>query len=43
MLDDLYGSGWGVSAWAALALVTLVFWGAVVTVVMLQIRRNRSG
>ena len=37
-----YGGGWGVGAWVAMAVLMLVFWGVVVTVVVLLLRRTRS-
>ncbi|GAC1510334.1 MAG: SHOCT domain-containing protein [Pseudarthrobacter sp.] len=43
MMDGWYGNGWGIGAWVAMALLMLIFWGGVVTVVVLLVRRPRWG
>ncbi|HEY8752334.1 MAG TPA: SHOCT domain-containing protein [Arthrobacter sp.] len=43
MMDGWYGNGWGVGAWVAMALLMLIFWGGVVAVVMLLVRRAHPG
>jgi len=42
-MNGWYGYGWGVGAWVAMALVMLIFWGGVVTVVVLLVRRSHQG
>lgn len=37
------GNGWGIGAWVAMALLMLIFWGGVVTVVVLLVRRPHPG
>ena len=34
------GNGWGAGVWVAMALMMLVFWAGVVTVVILLLRRT---
>lgn len=43
MMGGWYGNAWGIGAWVAMAVLMLVFWGAVVTVVLLLVRRTHSG
>src|SRR6478736_3918331 len=43
MMDGWYGNGWGIGAWVAMALMMLIFWGGVVTVVVLLVRRPHPG
>jgi putative membrane protein len=43
MMDGWYGNGWGLGAWVAMALLMLIFWGGVVTVVMLLLRHPHQG
>ena len=40
----MYGwnGGWGVGTWVLMALMMLIFWGGVVTVVILMLRRGRG-
>jgi putative membrane protein len=40
----MYGwnGGWGVWAWVLMALMMLIFWGGVVTVVILMLRRGQA-
>ena len=40
----MYGwnGGWGVWGWVLMALMMLIFWGGVVTVVILPLRRGRG-
>jgi len=38
-----YGSGFGVGAWILMGLGMLLFWGVVVTFVILLVRRTRTG
>jgi putative membrane protein len=42
-MDGWYGNGWGIGAWVAMAVLMLIFWGGVVTVVVLLIRRPHAG
>ncbi|MET3948297.1 putative membrane protein [Arthrobacter sp. UYCu512] len=37
------GNGWGIGAWVAMAGLMLIFWGGVVTVVVLLLRRPHPG
>jgi putative membrane protein len=37
------GNGWGFGAWVAMAVLMLIFWGGVVTVVVLLVRRSHPG
>jgi putative membrane protein len=41
----MYGwnGGWGVWGWVLMALMMLIFWGGVVTVVILLVRGRSSG
>jgi putative membrane protein len=43
MMDGWYGNGWGIGAWVAMALLMLIFWSGVVTVVVLLLRRPHPG
>ncbi len=43
MMDGWYGNGWGVGAWVAMAVLMLIFWGGVVTVIVLLVRRTHPG
>lgn len=43
MMDGWYTNGWGVGAWVAMALLMLILWGGVVTVLLLLIRRAAPG
>ena len=43
MMDGWYGNGWGVGAWVAMALMMLIFWAAVVSIVVLLLRRPHPG
>lgn len=43
MMDGWFGNGRGVGAWAAIALLMLIFWGGVVTVVVLLVARTHRG
>jgi putative membrane protein len=43
MMNGWYGYGWGVGAWVAVAVVMLIFWSGVVTVVVLLVRRSHRG
>lgn len=42
MMGGWYGSWWGVGAWVVTAVLMLVFWGVVVTVVVLLLRKTHS-
>ncbi len=37
------GNGWGIGAWVAMAVLMLIFWAGVVTVVVLLVRRAHPG
>lgn len=41
-MNGLGGSGWGVGAWVAMGLMMLVFWGGVVSVVVLLLRHAHA-
>ncbi|MFC0457441.1 SHOCT domain-containing protein [Arthrobacter liuii] len=38
-----WGGDWGIGAWVAMAVMMLIFWGGVVTVVVLVLRRPHAG
>ena len=40
----MYGGdgGWGAGAWVLMALMMLLFWGALITVVIVLLRRGRG-
>ncbi|MBG0741514.1 SHOCT domain-containing protein [Paeniglutamicibacter antarcticus] len=40
---DWDGNGWGIGAWVAMAVLMLIFWAGVVTVVVLLVRRAHPG
>lgn len=42
MMYGGYGSGWGVGTWVAMGLMMLVFWGGVVALVVLLLRRTHD-
>ena len=37
------GTGWGIGAWVAMALLMLIFWGGLVAVVVVLLRRPHTG
>lgn len=37
------GNGWGIGAWVAMAVLMLIFWGGVITVVVLLVRPTHPG
>jgi len=42
MMYGGYGGNWGIGAWLAMALMMLVFWGGVVTIVVLLLQRTHT-
>lgn len=42
MMFGGYGNGWGIGAWVVMGLIMLLFWGGVVTLVVLLLRKTQS-
>lgn len=42
MVNGWYEGGWGIVGWFAMALMMLVFWGGVITVVVLLLRQTHT-
>lgn len=42
MMYGWYGNDWGIGGWIAMTLVMLLFWGGLITMVVLLVRRSRG-
>lgn len=43
MMYGWYGGDWGIVGWILMALVMIVFWGGLITIVLFLVRRSAPG